>query len=60
MVLVGKASATRGGVQPGIILVIQGSDTSGPDAWIGVLGDFRNDDEDGGNHPYGVYMPDHG
>ena len=38
MVPVGKADATGGGGQRGVIFVLPGGDTGGPAIWIGVLG----------------------
>ena len=59
MSLVGKASATGGGSQSGVRLVIHGGNTGGPAIWIGVLGDVRRNDGDGGEHPCGVTNPYH-
>ena len=39
MSLAGKAAATGGGINPGVIIVLTGSGTGGTDVLSGVLGD---------------------
>ena len=48
----------RGGSKSGVN-VLQGGDTGGNPLWIGYLGTFGGDVQDGGGDTHGVYEVDH-
>ena len=56
---VGKATATVGGVQPYVSLVLQGGDTIGRTVCIGFLGAVGRDDDEVGEQPSWFPMTDH-
>ena len=60
MAPVGKDAMSGGGRKTGVRLVLLGGDTGGTTVQIRVLGDVGDNDEDGGEYPYGVTIPDHG
>ena len=59
MALVRKTTSIGGGVHLGVSIILQGVDTGGPPVWIGVLDNVGRNEEDSGDHPYGVPTTDH-
>ena len=57
---VGKTDAIGGFGQPGVIPVIQVSDTVSPVVWVRALGTVGRGDYVGGEHTCRITTPDHG